>query len=115
LPLYWRVSARETFHLLRVFDTVGFVADEGGDPVGSGISAQPVVGVNPRELRVSNAEREHVAGLLHKALARGLIDLEEFSTRIAAALAARTRAELNAVVIDLPGVVVRIDPNGRGG
>ena len=77
-------------------------------------TGQPRTGIDPRELRVSDAEREHVAGLLNKALARGLIDLDEFSTRLGAALAARTRGELNAVVVDLPGVVVRIDPNGRG-
>lgn len=88
---------------------MSIVAEEGG------IQGRPRPGVDPRDLRVSNAEREHVAGLLHKALERELIDLDGFSTRIAAAMAARTRAELNGVLIDLPGVVVRIDPNGRGG
>jgi hypothetical protein len=85
---------------------VGIVAEEGG------AVRQPLTA---RDLRVSDAEREHVAGVLHKALARQLIDLDGFAERIAAALAARTRAELNAVVVDLPGVVARIDPNGRGG
>jgi hypothetical protein len=85
------------------------VAEEGG------AHGQPRPAFDPRDLRVSDAEREYVAGLLHKALARGLIDLDGFSSRVASALEARTRAELNAVVIDLPGVVVRVDPNGRGG
>jgi hypothetical protein len=88
---------------------VSIVADEGGTTRG-----QPRPELDARDLRVSDAEREHVAGVLHKALSRGLIDLDAFSSRIETAVSARTRAELNAVVIDLPGVVARIDPNGRG-
>ncbi|MBP2321978.1 hypothetical protein JOF56_002363 [Kibdelosporangium banguiense] len=87
------------------------MADE-GETLGR---MQPRPEIDPRDLRVSDGEREHVAGLLNKALARGLIDLDTFSERVAAAAGARTRGELNAVVIDLPGVVIRNDPNGRGG
>nr|CEL15855.1 hypothetical protein [Kibdelosporangium sp. MJ126-NF4]CTQ93780.1 hypothetical protein [Kibdelosporangium sp. MJ126-NF4] len=76
--------------------------------------ARPRDQVDPRDLRVSDAEREHVAGLLNKALARGLIEIDGFADRLGTAMAARTRGELNAVIVDLPGVVVRIDPNGRG-
>ncbi|RSM67565.1 hypothetical protein DMH04_48610 [Kibdelosporangium aridum] len=97
-----------TFRLLRHFATVHPVAEEGAKP------GQPPRPVDPRALRVSDAEREHVAGLLNKALARGLIDLDGFAERLGAALAAKTRAELNTVVIDLPGLVVRNAPNGRG-
>jgi len=59
-------------------------------------------GVDPRDLRVSDAEREHVAGLLQKAVGRGLITLDEFTERTDRALAARTRGDLNSVLIDLP-------------
>jgi hypothetical protein len=61
--------------------------------------------VDPRTLRVSDADREHVVGLLQKAIGQGLITLDEFTTRTDSALAARTRGELNAVLIDLPGLV----------
>ena len=61
--------------------------------------------VDPRTLRVSDAEREHVVGLLQKAIGQGLITLDEFTSRTDTALAARTRAELNAVLVDLPGMV----------
>lgn len=57
--------------------------------------------VDPRDLRVSDAEREHVAGLLQKAVGRGQITLDEFTERTDKALAARTRGELNSVLIDL--------------
>jgi hypothetical protein len=57
-----------------------------------------------RFLRVSDAEREHVIGLLQRATGTGLLDLDEFTRRVDTALAARTRGELNAVLLDLPGL-----------
>ncbi|PRY45846.1 DUF1707 SHOCT-like domain-containing protein [Umezawaea tangerina] len=59
---------------------------------------------DPKDYRVSDAEREHVIGLLQKAIGQGLITLDEFSTRTDTALVAKTRAELNAVLLDLPGM-----------
>lgn len=55
-------------------------------------------------LRVSDAEREHVAGLLQKAVGLGLISLDEFTERTDTALAAQTRGELNGALADLPFV-----------
>ncbi|WP_442916610.1 DUF1707 domain-containing protein [Lentzea sp. NBC_00516] len=60
---------------------------------------------DPRELRVSDAEREHVVTLLNKAVGRGMITLDEFTVRTDTALAAKTRADLNVVLLDLPGMV----------
>ncbi|RKT51790.1 DUF1707 SHOCT-like domain-containing protein [Saccharothrix australiensis] len=60
---------------------------------------------DPRQWRVSDAEREHVVGVLQKAIGRGLLTLDEFTERADTALAARTRAELNSVLLDLTGVV----------
>jgi uncharacterized protein DUF1707 len=57
-----------------------------------------------RLLRVSDAEREHVIGLLQRATGTGLLDLDEFTRRVDTAVAARTRGELNAVLLDLPGL-----------
>ena len=62
---------------------------------------------DPRELRVSDAEREYVVGLLQKAIGRGMLDLDEFTERTDIALAARNRGQLNAVLADLPGLVHR--------
>jgi len=67
--------------------------------------------VNPRELRVSDAEREHVVSVLQKAIGHGMLSLEEFTERTDIALAARTRGELNAVLVDLQGVR---HPDGQG-
>ncbi|MFL6143885.1 MAG: DUF1707 domain-containing protein [Labedaea sp.] len=63
--------------------------------------------VDPRTLRVSDAEREHVVALLQKAIGQGLLSLDEFTGRTDVALAAKTRGELNAVLVDLPGMVHR--------
>ncbi len=60
--------------------------------------------INPRDLRVSDAEREYTINLLERATGRGLIDLAEFSDRSSKAIAAKTRADLNALLIDLPGL-----------
>lgn len=65
-----------------------------------------------RDLRVSDAEREHVVQLLQRATGTGLLDLDEFTDRVDAALAARTRGELNAVLLDLPGITHPDRPAG---
>ncbi|QNG20321.1 DUF1707 domain-containing protein [Rhodococcus triatomae] len=57
-----------------------------------------------RNLRVSDAEREHVGELLQRAVGQGMLSLGEFTERMDTALAAKTRGELNAVLVDLPGV-----------
>ncbi|MGW6930087.1 DUF1707 SHOCT-like domain-containing protein [Lentzea sp. NPDC054927] len=54
---------------------------------------------------MSDAEREHVVSLLNKAVGRGMISLDEFTARTDTALAAVTRADLNTVLLDLPGMV----------
>jgi DUF1707 SHOCT-like domain len=60
---------------------------------------------DPKNIRVSDADREHILQLLQKAVAQGMLTLEEFTERTDQALASRTRGELNRVVIDLPGLV----------
>lgn len=58
--------------------------------------------VDPADLRVSHAEREHVLNLLQEALSRGMLDPAEFDERAGRAQAARIRRELNELVVDLP-------------
>ncbi|RVW01355.1 DUF1707 SHOCT-like domain-containing protein [Rhodococcus xishaensis] len=57
-----------------------------------------------RDLRVSDAEREHVGELLQRAVGQGMLSLGEFTERMDTVLAAKTRGELNAVLVDLPGI-----------
>lgn len=62
--------------------------------------------LDQRNLLVSDAERLHVVQLLERATGLGRISLAEFSTRSERAMAARTRAELNSVLLDVPGMVL---------
>lgn len=68
--------------------------------------------MDAKELRVSDAEREHVGQLLQRAVGQGMLSLGEFTERMDTALAAKTRGELNAVLIDLPGI--RVVEQGYG-
>jgi len=66
----------------------------------------PASPIDPRDLRVSDDERAHVLALLEKATGRGLIDIDEYAERSGKVIAARTRRDLNAVLIDLPGLQI---------
>src|ERR1700760_5000407 len=69
--------------------------DKGDGVAGGGIySAQ--------HLRVSDAEREAVAGRLAEHFAAGRLDQAEFDDRVGRAMSAKTRADLNGLFDDLP-------------
>jgi hypothetical protein len=54
------------------------------------------------DLRVSDAERDAIVTELGQHFQDGRLDQGEFDQRVGAALVARTRGDLNAVVTDLP-------------
>ena len=54
-------------------------------------------------LRLGDAEREQASALLRDHYADGRIDTDEYSERLDAVWAARTRADLRPVFADLPG------------
>ncbi len=53
------------------------------------------------ELRASDADREQTAELLRRAAGDGRLTVDELDERLAEAFAARTRAELEALVADV--------------
>ena len=63
--------------------------------------ADPVV-PEPHDLRASDAERERAVDALRAHAAAGRLDAEEHEERLGRALAARTRADLVALLEDLP-------------
>jgi hypothetical protein len=56
----------------------------------------------PDRLRASNDDRERVAAALHQAAAEGRLDLDELDERLSQAYAARTYADLEPLLRDLP-------------
>ncbi|KMO83859.1 hypothetical protein BST22_28005 [Mycolicibacterium chubuense] len=54
------------------------------------------------DLRVSDADRAAVTRALESAVGQGMLSLDEYTERVDAVLAARTRSELDAVIADLP-------------
>ncbi len=60
------------------------------------------------QLRASDSDRQAVADQLNQSVGDGRLTLAEFSDRVGAAYAARTRGELDVLVDDLP---VRTDVN----
>lgn len=62
-----------------------------------------------RNLRVTDAEKEHVGQLLQRAVGQGMLSLGEFTERMDTALASKTRGELNSVLADLPGMQIAPD------
>ncbi|GAA2028694.1 DUF1707 domain-containing protein [Catenulispora yoronensis] len=64
--------------------------------------------IDPRQLRVSDTEREAVAEQLRVAAGDGRLDFEELEDRITAVYSAKTYAELEPITRDLPtGTTVR--------
>src|ERR1700760_4363695 len=61
-------------------------------------------------VRASNAERDVVAGKLQDAFAEGRLDDDEFDQRMRAALTAKTHAELDVLLTDLPAAPVSEGP-----
>jgi hypothetical protein len=57
---------------------------------------------SPPTIRASDADRESVVVRLQTAVGEGRLDLDEFGQRASAAYAARTTAELDVLLADLP-------------
>ena len=64
-------------------------------------------------VRAGDRERERTANQLGQALAQGYLAMEEYETRIQAAFAAHTTAELHPLVADLPLAQLRRDDPRR--
>ena len=55
-----------------------------------------------QQMRAADADRDQVAGVLGTAYSEGRLSKDEYDARLEAALAARTYADLDQVVTDLP-------------
>jgi hypothetical protein len=61
-----------------------------------------VAGGEQGRIRAADADRERVAGTLSTAYSEGRLSREEYDARLDSALSARTYADLDRVVTDLP-------------
>lgn len=66
------------------------------------------------EIRASDQDRERTVAALQRHTGAGRLTLDEFAQRVDAACAARTLAELGAIVGDLPAEPAHDGP-GAGG
>jgi hypothetical protein len=58
--------------------------------------------LEPGDMRASDVERRRVIATLQAACVEGRLNLDEYGQRVEAALTARTRAQLEALLVDLP-------------
>jgi hypothetical protein len=77
-----------------------FVRWEAAMTVGPGYGA---AGVARAQMRASTEDRDRAVELLTRAYTEGRLDKDEHDARVGRAMTATTFAELDAVVIDLPG------------
>jgi Domain of unknown function (DUF1707)/Domain of unknown function (DUF4190) len=62
----------------------------------------PVAGGDRGKLRAADADRDRVAAILGAAYSEGRLSKDEYDARLESALSARTYADLDHVVTDLP-------------
>jgi hypothetical protein len=62
----------------------------------------PETGDEQRRIRAADADRDRVAGILGTAYTEGRLSRDEYDARLESALSARTYADLDRVVTDLP-------------
>jgi hypothetical protein len=70
--------------------------------------------VSSPELRIADADRDRTVEHLRAAAAEGRLDPDELEERLSRALAARTQADLDAVLHDLPEPQVPVPAPDRG-
>jgi uncharacterized membrane protein len=60
------------------------------------------------KIRAADADRDRVTGILGTAYSEGRLSREEYDARLDTAMSARTYADLDQVVIDLPAAVIPV-------
>ncbi|MFC7673558.1 DUF1707 domain-containing protein [Mycolicibacterium sp. GCM10028919] len=68
---------------------------------------------NTSAVRVGDRDREATATRLGQALAQGYLDMTEYECRVESAFTAQSRADLDALLADLPVHRMRLDDPAR--
>ena len=92
---------------------------EGGNEMGMAAPmaaghGYPVAGGEWGKTRAADVDRDRVAGILSTAYSEGRLSRDEYGARLESALSARTYADLDQVVTDLPAAqVTALSPAAR--
>ena len=70
----------------------------------------PAAGGQRGQLRAADADRDRVVGFLTTAFSEGRLTKDEYDDRLESALAARTYADLDTLVADLPAAAAAVQP-----
>jgi hypothetical protein len=81
-------------------------------PASNDFRYDPGAGPRDRSLRVGDKERDAVGEILRRHHLEGRLDTDEFQGRLDRCLAAKTYAELDELIADLPRE--RVEPPGAG-
>jgi hypothetical protein len=73
-------------------------------------AGDPVTGGKRATMRAADADRDRVAGILGLAYSEGRLSQGEYDARLETAFSARTYADLDQIVADLPGQAVTARP-----
>ncbi len=73
-----------------------------GYPAAGGDSERRAISGDWAKMRAADVDRDHVAGILSTAFTEGRLTRDEYDERLHTALTARTYADLDEVVADLP-------------
>jgi hypothetical protein len=85
------------------------------DPAAGGGSGAPGTRSAAPAIRASDRERDAATGRLQDAFAEGRLDDAEFDVRMRGALSARTRADLDELLADLPAAGPAASPAAGAG
>jgi Domain of unknown function (DUF1707)/Domain of unknown function (DUF4190) len=73
-------------------------------------AGDPMAGGRRAMMRAADADRDRVAGILGVAYSEGRLSKDEYDARLETAFSARTYADLDQIVADLPGQAVMARP-----
>jgi Domain of unknown function (DUF1707)/Domain of unknown function (DUF4190) len=78
--------------------------------VGHADPVYPAPGGERGMMRAADADRDHVVGLLNAAYGEGRLSKDEYDARLESALSARTYADLDQLLADLPAAPATMVP-----
>jgi hypothetical protein len=83
-------------------------------PLADKLQRAPAAGTERGKMRAADADRDRVVGFLNTAYSEGRLSKDEYDARLENALSARTYADLDRLVTDLPAAPAAMVPSAAG-